>query len=180
MAIDLSAILIQQWQGSPRLRGIVTDVIATARDEMLTAIARIDLMQHIDSAEGVWIDYIGIRLGLPRPSIADSAQDRRFGFGTAGEPFDQKPFRGAAANDALFPLPDALYRRLVRARFVAVTGDGTFATFARALGEVDPAAVATDNRDMTLSIVTSEGGLVTLADELGALPRAAGVALVYP
>ena len=180
MAIDLRAILIQQWQNSPRIRGIVTDVITTARDEMMTALERVDVMRNVVTAEGIWLDYIGERLGLPRPSTADPALDRRFGFATAGEPFDVKPFRGAAANDALFPLPDVLYRRLVRARLVTVYGDGTFATFVRALGEVDSDATATDNRDMTVSIVTNSEDLVTLADELGALPRTAGVGLVYP
>ena len=49
----------------------------------------------------------------------------------AGSPFRPGPFRGDVANDAVYPLPDALYRRLVKARAIMVLGDGTIYTFSR-------------------------------------------------
>ena len=51
--------------------------------------------------------------------------------------------------------------------------------FRKALRLVDPHALATDNRDMTVTIQTGLRELVELADGLGALPRTAGVMIVY-
>ena len=59
----LSAILIGQWQASPRLRGIVVDVLQPIIDDAIAARDTIQLMQHIDHAVGVWLDYLGTRLG---------------------------------------------------------------------------------------------------------------------
>ena len=56
------------------------------------------------------------------------------------------PFRGDVANDALYPLPDALYRRLVKARAIMVLGDGTIYTFSRAVREIDESAAVQDRR----------------------------------
>ena len=86
---------------------------------------------QIDTAEGVWLDYLGTRLGLKRPATTDPALDDRFGFDMAGLGFDQAPFRGDAANDAVYPLPDAVYRKLLRARAILLLGDGTIQTFSQ-------------------------------------------------
>ena len=64
-------------------------------------------------------------------------------------------------------------------RGVAVLGDGTFATYAKAVQLIDPTASVFDNRDMTLRVVTSRRVFVELADSLGALPRTAGVMVRY-
>ena len=175
----LSAILIGQWQASPRLRGIVVDVLQPIIDDAIAARDAIQLMQHIDHAVGVWLDYLGTRLGIERPATTDPAQDDRFGFDMAGSPFDQAPFRGDVANDALYPLPDALYRRLVKARAIMVLGDGTIYTFSRAVREIDESAAVQDQRNMTVRVVTSRRRLLELADSIGALPRTAGVLIIY-
>ena len=86
------------------MRGIVVDVLQPIIDDAIAARDAIQLMQHIDHAVGVWLDYLGTRLGIERPATTDPAQDDRFGFDMAGSPFDQAPFRGDVANDALYPL----------------------------------------------------------------------------
>ena len=177
MASDLVELLLPQWQSSPRLRGIVADVLMPLRDEVLTALDRLDLMRSVDDAEGVWLDALGLRLGIRRPYTSNPLVDRRFGFGTAGEPFDQVPFRGDAANDAVYPLPDTSYRRLVKARARLVLGDGTLATFTRAVREIDPDATVEDLRTMRVRVTTADGALLMIADTARALPRSAGVAL---
>ena len=178
MAIDLGALLIGQWQNAPRLRAII-DIIQADRDAALTATDTLRRMLNVHTSEGVFLDIHAARLGLARPATSDPTADPRFGFDDAGEPFDVAPFRGSRANDAVYPLPDEIFRRFVLARGILVYGDGTFGTFIRAVKTIDPGAGVHDNRDMTVRIVTSERQTLELADTAGALPRSAGVAVVY-
>ena len=76
-------------------------------------------------------------------------------------------------------LPDALFRKLVKARAILDLADGTPQTFAKAVRAIDPAAIVRDNRDMTVTIRTNEQPLIELADAAGALPRTAGVLVIY-
>lgn len=172
-------LLIGQWRDSPRLRAVPQVAIDLAKSEFLGGLDRLALMRSIDTAEGVWLDRIAKRLGLQRPATTDPAQDDRFGFDMAGEPFDQAPFKGAAENDAAYPLPDAVFRKLVKARAVLVLGDGTIQTFTKAVRCVDPGATVQDRRNMTVRVVTSLRSLLELADTSNALPRSAGVRIEY-
>ena len=178
--------LIGQWVQSPKVRAhiqIFTDIL---KDDFLPAIERLRAMRVIETAEGVWLDYIGVRLGLPRPATTDPAQDDRFGFSddpdstdTSGLGFDNVPFRGGVANDAVYPLPDALYRRFLKSRAILDIGDGTFQTFSKAVRAIDPGATVQDKRDMTVRIVTDAQTFLELADMAGALPRTAGVRIIF-
>ena len=80
----LANVLLGQWQASPRLRGIVDDVLQPILDDAVAATNQIQLMQDIDEAVGVWLDYLGLRLGVKRPGTSDPTLDLRFGFGTIG------------------------------------------------------------------------------------------------
>ena len=175
----LSNILIGQWQSAPRLRGIVDDVLQPILDDAVAAADQIQLMQDINQAVGVWLDYLGLRLGIDRPATTDPTLDERFGFDAAGQPFDIAPFRGSAINDAIYPLPDAIYRRMVKARAITVFSDGTIFSLAKAVKQVDLTANVFDFRDMTVLVGTSQPRFMQLADEIGALPRAAGVEILY-
>ena len=179
MVSDLPMILLDQWQPAPKLRAIIDDVIAPVRGDTLGGIDALDLYQRLDSAEGVWLDRLGDRIGMARPSTSDPTIDRRFGFDDAGVGFDQRPFRGDAANDAVYPLPDEVYRRILRARVVTLLGDGTATTLLRSAREIDPSVSVQDQRTMTVRVVTNEPDLLRLADLCGALPRSAGVSLTY-
>ena len=129
----LANILIGQWQSAPRLRGIVDEVLQPILDDAVAAAEQIQLMQDINQAVGVWLDYLGLRLGIKRPGTSDPTLDERFGFDAAGQPFDIAPFRGSAVNDAIYPLPDAIYRRMVKARAITVFSDGTIFSLAKAV-----------------------------------------------
>ena len=136
-------------------------------------------MQDVDEAEGVWLDILGIRLGIRRPATTDTTMDTRFGFDGAGAGFNQHPFRGSVANAAVYPLPDAVYRLFVMARAIMVLGDGTFQTFTQAVKVIDPNATVVDNRNMSVTVTTGLRPTLELADRIGALPRTAGVDVVY-
>ena len=179
MTMRLADSLLGQWQSAPRVSGLVSDVLQPILDNALDAFARLQLMLDINEAEGIWLDYLGVRVGIRRPTTSDPAQDPRFGFDQAGVGFDQAPFRGAAANDAVFPLPDPVFRGFVKARAILVLGNGTVQTFRHAVHQVDPSAVVTDNRDMTVDVTTQFTELLQLADDIGAFPRTAGVRVEY-
>ena len=179
MTQQLADLMLDQWRETTRLRGIVTDIIQPIQDDALAAAARLELMQDVDEAVGVWLDRIGKKVGIIRPEITDPALDPRFGFDQAGRGFDQVPFRGAMANDAVFPMPDSVFRRLVKARAITVLGDGTAQTFRQAVLQVDPGATVVDNRNMTLTVTTTQQAILEVADSIGAMPRTAGVDVIY-
>ena len=180
MAITASSeLVIGQWVGSPRLRGVIDAAVNIIKAEAEPALAQLKLMREIDTAKGVWLDYLGTRLGLKRPATTDPAQDERFGFDMAGKGFDQAPFRGDSANDAVYPLPDAVYRKLLRARAILLLGDGTIQTFIKAVRAIDPGAAVQDQRNMVVRVVTSMRSFLELADTSNALPRSAGVRIEY-
>ena len=180
MADQLASVdlMLGQWEVSPRLRALVSTPADRARDSFLPGLAEMLLMTSIDDAQGVWLDFLGRRIGIERPATTDPAQDPRWGFDMAGEPFDSAPFKGDVANDAVFPLPDEPWRRIIRARAQVILSDGTFASTVASLHELDPSATVTDLRDMSVRVATSQRMLVELADDVGAVALPGGVDLV--
>ena len=179
MAVDLSLVVLSQWDNAARLRGIITDIITPLRDDSLAALERLQTMLDVDRAEGIWLDRIGLRLGVRRPFTTDQTLVNYFGFDKAGVPFDASPFRGNQASELTFPLPDVHWRKLIKARGVTVFGDGTERAFTVAAKHVDPSVTVEDNRDMTVSVTTSELTLMRIAHSYDCLPLPAGVALTF-
>ena len=182
MALEATTdLLVGQWSDSPRLQASINALLDTVNEDVLPGFDDLNDMRNIDRAEGVWLDYLGIRVGLRRSATTDPSADSRFGFDTVAQAtgFDQAPFRGDSVNDAVYPLPDAIYRRFIKARATLVLGDGSFQTFLKALSFIDHSATAEDRRDMTVRIVADNQDILELADESGALPRTAGVRLSF-
>ena len=172
-------LLIGQWNASPRIRALIQVYLDIANQDILPALEAIRLQRQIETATGISLDYLGRRLGIERPPTSDPSQDTRFGFETAGEGFDQVPFGGDAENEALFPLPDSIYRRLLRARTIALLSDGTLNYLINSIRAIDPSAIVQDRRDMTIRVVTDFQSILELADDVGALARNAGVRINY-
>ena len=172
-------LLAGQWQRSERLLAAVDAPLAAIREGVIPAFDALELMRHIDTAEGAWLDWLGTRVGLDRPSIEGDTTADRFGFEGAGQGFDRVPFHGRRNLDPLVPLPDSIYRRFIRARGVLIFGLGTFQEFHVACRHIDPGCRVTDNRNMTMGVQTTMQSTFELADEVGALPRAGGVQVVY-
>ena len=174
-------LLIGQYRASENLKYVINVLIDELRLTAEGAVSELRLQGLIDDAEGVWLDYIAARLGLQRPYTTEGGADPRWGFDSAGEGFDLVPFRGEAFNDALFPLPDVIYRRMLKARTVALRSLGGIDDFRRALAHIDTNAQAVDNFDMSLTITAEENRHweIQLADRYRALPRPAGVSVTY-
>ena len=177
MPTVLRDMLLPMWSTAPRMLAIA-DEITRVRDTGLSTLDELATQTDVSTATGVWLDYLGGRLGLERPAITDPTLDDRFGFDEAGAGFDQYPFAGAAVNEQVFPMPDEAFRCLIRARAVTVLADGTLDAFAVAARCVDPTATVVDNFDMTVRVVTSQPVLMRIADLVGALPRNAAVEMV--
>ena len=176
-----TALLVQQWQNSPKFIAAVDAPLTSLRQDVIPAFTQIELERHIDTATGVWLDYLGARVGLDRPSVVVPNAVTRFGFESATNAtgFDRAPFRGKKSTDPVEPISDEFYRALIKARGLFIFGDGTFQTFFRACRFIDPACTVRDNRNMSVTIQTLYQSRFELADLISALPRTAGVQINY-
>jgi len=171
-------LTIAQWRQSPNLRGIIEVWLGVVRDEFEAVVSRLESMGRVDEAEGVWLDYLGERVGLSRPFARQADDSVAFGFDDAGVGFDQGRVSNVVALEPRPPVGDALYRRLIKARAAYDVAPGTLASYRNAMQYIDPNAIVTDNHDMTFRVATARSDDVRLADTVGALPRPAGVRMV--
>ena len=174
-------LLISQWANADRLQHVLQIYLDTSEQEIDKAVNDITDMLNIDKALGVWLDRIGIRVGIRRPYSTDPSSDERWGFDGVAQArgFDQAPFKGAPVNDAVFPLPDVVFRRVVKSRIIAILTDGTLSAFRQAALTLDSGASVVDNRDMSIVVTTAQPWVFRLADSIHALPRVAGVLINY-
>ena len=169
-----SSLLIGQWRNAVKLKALVDKFSAVLREQIEAPLDAVMGQRRIETARGYWLDCIGRTLGLGRPSVEDTGT--RFGYDSAGSGFDQAPFAGHAGKA---PLGDTAFRKLLRARAIAVSADGALDTFTRAVREIDPSAAVHVIAPMSLVCVTVATVLCELADAVGALPRTAGVRVQY-
>ena len=146
-------LLVSQWDEAPRLQALVRGVLDVIHEELTQPLATLEQQTRIDTAEGVWLDRIGERLALDRPSVRRTDIEF-FGFdGSDGVGFDQGPF--ATTIPALVPrvpIGDAFYQGLLRLRALALVGDGSAADLERVLRLELPQALVVDNGDMTITV----------------------------
>ena len=140
--IDVHAnagLLIQQWQQAPRMRALVDALQGVVDDHLVKPMGDMEERLRIDTAEGVWLDFIGERLMLPRPATMSTAY-AFFGFhGSDGVGFGQGPF--STVVEALSPrvsVGDAYYRRLLMMRAEALLAGSTVERLSDAVGHVFP------------------------------------------
>ena len=173
-------LLISQWHDAPRLRALLQIWLDVLEEEIEVPLARLDAMRSLDEAEGIYLDYLGDRLGVSRPFVLSSAETlARFDQTDTG--FEQGRFSALASLESREPLNDADYRKMLKARaeYDERSGAGTQAVMQRALRHIDDSAVVIDNHDMTFTVVALNHALIRLADERGALPRPAGVRMLF-
>lgn len=179
MALATSTdLLIGQWRTAPRMRGVVRIFLDLVEEELEAAIDALSRMRSLDTAEGVWLDAIGSRLGVRRPLLTAAEVPElgnRWGFDAIGKTFDAAPFDSETAIPTSAPAGDDVYRRILISRGITIIGSPTIGTLRAALAAIDPAATAEDRTDMTVDIRAEPGWPVVLAHRLGALPIPAGV-----
>ena len=117
---DALGLFLPQYAESSRLQALAAALVQVLEDEVVEPLQRMERAVNPDAAEGILLDWIGTRIGLPRPWVA-SADARFFGFrGTSasgGRTFGQAPFftrrRGLELRE---PIGDATYRILLKGR----------------------------------------------------------------
>ena len=171
-------LLIDQWHDpqAPVLNRMLRIFLDAVQEGVLLASDEYEEMRHLSSAAGIWMDRIGERLGLERPTIVD--QGVAFGFGDAGQSFDQARMADAGPVQPLSPVGDELYRRLLRARALRLLTYGSLEYLRAAVAEIDPEAVVLDLDNMSFRVTTGRTEDMLLADRVQALPRPAGVRMV--
>ena len=84
-------------------------------EEVAQPRATLDRMRSLDSAFGVYLDYLGERLGVPRPEVLTNSQALAR-FDVTGTGFNQGRFTALGGLEEREPLDDTHYRALLRAR----------------------------------------------------------------
>lgn len=173
-------LLIQQWKGSPNFYAMISGEIDVWQKDVVDSYATLEDMMHVDTAKGAWLDLIALRLGLERPNILGPSTDLKFGFKSVSRSrsFDQEEYKGVLSDEARYPLADSLFRKIIKARGIALTSHGEFNGFNRSVKQLDANAICTDNRNMSVTIESDETTLIQMADNLGAIPRPIGVNII--
>ena len=168
-------LLITQWRNQPRMRGTVEIWLEVAQEELLDALSDLRDATSLEHAKGVWLDYLGERLGVRRPWTTRSATDPSFGFDDAGVGFDQGVMHDERGILPTGPIGDNLFLKLLRARVFTLLSLGTIDDMRWAVEVIDPSASVRDNHDMSFDLYTSMSYEIGLADSYGCLPRPSGV-----
>ena len=172
-------LLIGQWKEAATLNRVVEIFLEVVQEEIVDAVNRLQLMGVIETAEGVWLDYIGERLGIIRPWILITT-DERFGFDDAGVGFDQARFADAiSALEPRAPIGDMLFRQILKARRRLMRTGGGIGDYEAAIQELDSAASVVDNHDMTVTVTTTQQGNIEIAERVGAIVLPAGVGRTF-
>ena len=169
-------LLISQYPPSDPIHKLVQKMYDIRDEEITGAVAKLQRMTRIDDAEGVWLDKIGTRLRLPRPTAIGNRE--AFGFNDAGQPFDAAPFEDESGV-ARSGIADIAYRKLLKARAQALISAGKVPEIETCCRHIDPQARVQDNQDLSLTLFTDNEEDLQRGVATGAIPVPAGVLIRY-
>ena len=178
-ADDAVALLLIQWRDTTKLPLLTRELMGVARRRLVEPLQRLEDMRNIELAEGVWLDYIGERLGFRRPYVA-TRNVEYFGFNGNGVGFNQGPFRSTLVDTFnLSPVVDGVYRDCLKVWAGTLLHDGTIPVMAAAVRRVFPAAYYVDglNGTLTLNIRTGQTVSKQVMTDFDVFPHPSGVAL---
>ena len=152
-AAGIGDLLVSQWSNAPRLRALTDSLLAFIDQEFVGPLTQLERQVRIETAEGIWLDLIGERLGRARPWIR-SADFIRFGFdGSGGVGFDQGAFDSASSGLAgREPIGDEYYRDILLVQQQALLVEDSLGTIEPMVQAGFPAVHVRDNLDMTFNI----------------------------
>ena len=169
--------MIGQWHQASELRALIQAYLNVRKAEISDQFLTLQAMRNLDTAEGWWLDQIGLRMGYPRPVVSDTESDV-FGFDLSKHKgFNQARFL-SATRAPLIGIGDDLYRQFLRARRYVNYAAATMQNFDAAVREIDPGAQVTDNLDMTVTVRTDRVSDLELARDTLAVPKPAGVKMI--
>ena len=171
-------LLITQWRNQPRMRAVTEIWLEVVQEELLDPLNKMREYMSLERAEGVWLERLGVRLGVKRPWTTRASTAPIFGFDQSGDGFDQGLMYDPDTVQPRAPIADLLYRALLYARVVTLTTPGTFPSMEAALALVDPNARVEDNNDMSFNVHTGRRADIELAARAKCLPIPAGVQMI--
>lgn len=125
-------LLITQWRANTTegqlMRDLIDELLALVREQVVDVLQVLESSTKLATAEGIFLDYIGDRLGLKRPLTTDaSVTGARLGYmgrdGAVG--FDQAPMHSSdPALATRSAVGDEYYRAMLSARALALVGSG--------------------------------------------------------
>lgn len=99
----------------------ITNIIEGATKSNITTLEYIKMQLDIDTATGIWLDYIGLKIGVERPYLVDTSVPifalniSKFAPGTATlGGFGVGYFINGVSSGGAVPLPDNLYRERIK------------------------------------------------------------------
>ena len=139
---------------------------------------------NIDTAQGIWLDYWGVWVGIGR-FLSVPSSFTFFGFDhSASGNFDRSIFYDENNTTNNYALTDAVYRRLILLKAFANISDCSIATLNKILTTFfnGRRAYAIDNEDMTIRLnfeFTLLAWEKAIIEQSGVFPKPAGVRFVY-
>ncbi len=182
---QLTPLMVSQWQNAPRLRALLEGYLALFKAELIDQLDHLERQMSLDTAEGVWLDYIGERLGLPRPGkrvdLTIPQQYFGFGSGTTRTSFDDAPYFSnlGRAMEALEPVVDNWYRSMLRGRGLSLRLGTSVTEFEQILAVVFTGGgyIEESIGGVTANVSESREGYVDVVRRIGLLPSTAGITL---
>ena len=184
---DRLDLLISQWVPNEKINDLLRRHYELIDDEFVHTLIVMEDMRELQTAFGVWLDYIGRRLGMDRPRTDQlRAESPRIGFDgvTLARGFDQAPFQ--TVNNLYIPqvpVGDEVYRLMLRVWSGTLLTDGTIPDMNTAVQRAFTRAYYTDTGTAnelaltTNSVTVFETAARDLLTDLDAWPRPAGVQL---
>jgi len=178
--LNNSDLLIQQYKNSPNLVGLLDEINAIIEVELCVPGSEFEGQASVFDADGIFLDRIGEKFGLPRPFLP--AEDVTvLGFeGSENFGFDQAPFTNRLGSVGV-PIADDFYRQLIIAKAAQRLTDGTVSSMDNVLTAAFGSGHYIDNQDMTMDVVI-EGTLtddeITILLDTKLLTKPSGVRLV--
>ena len=125
---DIIALLTSVSQTDARLVALIDGITELVQEQIIDVIDQLERYRSIDTAVGVWLDYIGERLAITRPSTENTGISY-FGYeGSGSVGYDQGPYWSINPNlRGRVPIGDSYYRSMLKARALTVRSSGTLA-----------------------------------------------------
>lgn len=174
-----------QYRNAPKMREWLQILPDLAQAKIETPLSQVADLLDIDTAAGHQLDIIGRIAGIgSRPRIVS---DDLVYFGYAGTPaagnYGEGPYIGAGDQPISLPVPDYLFRVIIKAKIFqnvsVVTLDGVKQAVDAMLNE-DCQVV--DGQDMTIAAIRLKNPLATnirkVVEELDLIPRPQGVRIL--
>lgn len=147
-------------------------------------ISRYSELYSIDTAFGIWLDYVGYRLGIfERPALPGEEKDAD-GMVYGRDPYGSKGYNSSPVQPESKALPDDLYRKFLKVRARSLISDCTVgqieADYKLYFDQITDSVSLADNQNMslllTLETLTPYDTIVALL-KAGMFYKPAGVRL---